>query len=162
MSRLDIAGEDERKSLQDWWTLHSELAEHGVDLSRDYIVKTVNERMSTRRTSIRSVFLIKRRRPRTFTLTINYARIQLCLYRLQETVSTQYHLVRSNNSTWSVFWYCQQGRLPCRTHRFHHPFSRPIKLNPSCVSKMTNKINCPGESRKLTFLKINNLSQQTN
>ena len=44
MSRLDIAGEDERKSLQDWWTLHSELAEHGVDLSRDYIVKTVNEK----------------------------------------------------------------------------------------------------------------------
>ena len=42
MSRFDIAEEDERKSLQDWWTLHSELAEHGVDLSRDYIVKTVN------------------------------------------------------------------------------------------------------------------------
>ena len=56
MSRLDIVEVDERKSLQDWWTLHSELTEHGVDLSRDYIVKTVNERASTRRTSITSVF----------------------------------------------------------------------------------------------------------
>ena len=107
MSRLDIVEVDERKSLQDWWTLHSELTEHGVDLSRDYIVKTVNERASTRRTSIRSVFLIKRGWPRTFTLTINYARIQLCPYKLRETVSTQYQLVTSNNFVWSVFWYCQ-------------------------------------------------------
>ena len=42
MNQQDIVEEDKLKSLQDWWALHSELAERGVDLSRDYIVKTVN------------------------------------------------------------------------------------------------------------------------
>ena len=42
MNQHDIVEEDNRKSLQDWWALHAELAERGVDLSRDYILKTVN------------------------------------------------------------------------------------------------------------------------
>ena len=42
MDQHDIVEEDNRKSLQDWWDLHAELSERGVDLSRDYILKTVN------------------------------------------------------------------------------------------------------------------------
>ena len=42
MDQHDIVEDDNWKSLQDWWALHAELAERGVDLSRDYILKTVN------------------------------------------------------------------------------------------------------------------------